>query len=170
VSGRARPATVPVSRALQPLDRAYAWPALFGREGLVQYQCAVPDGTEHALERILRTVRELGLWSALTTLKRFGEPDRAPLGFPLAGWALAMDFPARSPRLEETLRRLDEIVVAAGGRVYLAKDSRLPATTFAAMYPRLEAWRRLRDTMDLGATFRSDLGRRLRLVPAWPAP
>lgn len=155
----------PAPRALQPLDRAYAWPALFGRRGLVQYQCVVPDGAEDAVGRILRTVWAVDQWSALTTLKRLGAADDAPLSFPLPGWTLAMDFPARSPRLEPLLRRLDTIVAEAGGRVYLAKDARLPSDTLGAMYPRAAQWRRVRDRMDPSGVFGSDLGRRLGLVP-----
>jgi decaprenylphospho-beta-D-ribofuranose 2-oxidase len=67
------------------------------------------------------------------------------------------------PGLAGLFSRLDDLVLAAGGRVYLAKDSRLPAALLQAMYPRLEEFRRLRHRVDPESMFRSDLARRLDL-------
>jgi decaprenylphospho-beta-D-ribofuranose 2-oxidase len=54
-------------------------------------------------------------------------------------------------------------VLAAGGRVYLAKDSRVSPETFAAMYPRLAEFRALRADVDPDGVLTSDLARRLAL-------
>jgi len=85
------------------------------------------------------------------------------LSFPMSGWTLALDFPARTPWLGPLLAELDEMVLEAGGRLYLAKDSRIPAELMPRMYQRLEDFRRLRAAVDPAGVFSSDLSRRLAL-------
>jgi len=54
-------------------------------------------------------------------------------------------------------------VVEAGGRVYLAKDSRVPPGVLAEMYPRLAEFAKLRAEFDPAGILASDLSRRLGL-------
>ncbi|WP_088288657.1 FAD-binding oxidoreductase [Kineosporia sp. A_224] len=151
--------------ALLPLDRGDAWPAAFGRAGLLQYQFAVPHQRTDVLRSALLVLQDAGAPPALAVLKKLGPGNAAPLSFPGPGWTLALDLPARWRHLGPLLERLDGIVAGAGGRVYLVKDSRLRPHTVAAMYPELPAWAATRELMDPGRVFASDLGRRLGLVP-----
>ena len=77
---------------------------------------------------------------------------------------MAVDLPAGRPgRLAPVLDRLDEAVAAAGGAVYLVKDSRVRPDLLGAFYPRLAEWRSVRDGLDPHRLFASDLSRRLGL-------
>ena len=123
----------------------------------------VPDSAGDLVSRCLGALRKIGAPSFLTVLKRFGEANQSPLSFPMPGWTLAADVPAAVPGLMETLDELDQLVADAGGRLYLAKDSRQSAAMFARSYPGLEAWKRERDQLDPRHVFESDLSRRLAI-------
>jgi len=153
---------VPAFGFFHPLDAVAEWNRVYGPRGLAQYQLVVPFGAEDVVVRVVERISATGHVSCLNVLKRFGPGDPGMLSFPTSGWTLAVDLAVR-PGLDVLLRDLDEEVVAAGGRLYLAKDSRLPAATAAAMYPRLGEFRAVRDRVDPGRVFVSDLARRLAL-------
>ncbi|MEP3344955.1 MAG: FAD-binding oxidoreductase [Litoreibacter sp.] len=148
-----------------PLDAIDDWNRLYGARGFAQYQCALPlDTARDGLSALLQEISDAGMGSFLAVLKRFGKgaPDR-PLSFPMEGYTLALDF-ALSPQSLTLLDRLDEIVVAREGRLYLAKDSRMTQATFEAGYgPALDQFRAIRTETGADRAFSSLLSKRLGL-------
>ncbi|MBU2667998.1 FAD-binding oxidoreductase [Actinoplanes bogorensis] len=149
-------------QVLFPLDALPDWARLHGRRGLIQYQFVVPFGAEDVLAAALTETRRAGFPATLAVLKVFGASSEAFLSFPIPGWSLALDFPAVAD-LAPVLDALDERVAAAGGRVYLVKDSRLRPGVLETMYPDLGRWRAERALLDPDGVMVSDLDRRLGL-------
>jgi decaprenylphospho-beta-D-ribofuranose 2-oxidase len=147
-----------------PLDSLDAWPRLYGKQGLLQYQLVVPGGQEQVLHAVIERMRRGRVPCFLAVLKDLGAANDSPLSFPFAGWTLALDLPRAAPGIGLVLDGCDELVAEAGGRVYLTKDARLKPATVAAMYPRLEEWRMVRDRADPERLWRSDLALRTGLV------
>ncbi|MGW5050739.1 FAD-binding protein [Actinokineospora sp. NPDC004072] len=145
-----------------PLDLFGEWNRAYGTNGFLQYQFILPFDQDAALRHIVRRVAESGHVSFLNVLKRMGEANPAPLSFPRPGWTITVDFPIKAG-LREFCDELDELVLAAGGRLYLAKESRTAPETFHRMYPRLDEWRKTRAAVDPDGLFTSDQSRRLGL-------
>ncbi len=147
-----------------PLDSIQDWNRIYGKRGFTQYQFLLPRANGRAgLVRILERARH-GAGSFLAVLKQFGDaPPAGMLSFPRGGYTLALDFPVGRPGLLKLLDDLDEIVIEHGGRVYLAKDARMRADAFAAMYPELPAFLAAKREFDPQNKFTSDLARRLGL-------
>src|SRR5580693_2222726 len=137
-----------ISQFFHPLDGIRNWNRVYGPGGFRQYQYVMPFGAEAAVRKSFEMVSAHRAPSFVTVLKRFGRADPGLLSFPAEGWTLALDFPARTPGLGPLLDQLDKLVVASGGRVYLAKDSRVSAATLEQMYPRLGEFRTLRAELD----------------------
>lgn len=145
-----------------PLDGVADWNRIYGPRGFVQYQYVVPLDAEDAVARSVRLLSGAGGASFLAVLKRFGAEGEGMLSFPRPGWTLALDLPVRSG-LTDLLAQLDRIVLDAGGRLYLAKDSRMPAALLDAGYPRLDEFRAVRRRIDPDGRLATDLSRRLGL-------
>jgi len=147
-----------------PLDMLAHWNRGYGPSGFAQYQFVIPfeDGPRR-LREILGTILSSSELPFLNVLKCMGKQGEGLLSFPCEGYTFAIDFPIRK-RTPELLKRLDALVLDAGGRIYLGKDSFLDAATFRAMYPNLDQWLEIKAKYDPRNVFVSDLGRRVGLV------
>jgi FAD/FMN-containing dehydrogenase len=128
-----------------PLDGVLEWNRIYGPQGFHQYQCVIPAACGAA--PIAEMLQEIGgSGSFLAVLKRFGTPaSPGLLSFPQPGLTLALDFPESGPPVHALFVRLDAIVAAAEGRLYPAKDSRMPASLFRSGYPQLEKFVAFKD-------------------------
>ncbi|MCU1394595.1 MAG: putative oxidoreductase [Ilumatobacteraceae bacterium] len=147
-----------------PLDMIGAWNRVYGPHGFVQYQILVPFGREHTLRQVIERLASSGAASFVTVLKRFGAANPAPLSFPAPGWTLTLDIPAGTHGLATMLHELDHLVLDAGGRHYMAKDSHTTPDAIRRGYPRLAEWQAVRESVDPDGVWQSDLGRRLGLL------
>jgi FAD/FMN-containing dehydrogenase len=130
-----------------PLDGLHDWNRMYGPRGFYQYQSVVPRaGGLDATRAMLAAIKASGQGSFLAVLKTFGERDSVGMmSFARPGVTLALDFPNRGASTLRLFERLDAIVRAAGGRLYAAKDARMPRTLFESGYPRLAAFLPYRD-------------------------
>ena len=150
---------VDYDRFFYPLDALLEWNRLYGRHGLLQFQCVLPKSEAVAgLTAMLDAIAGAGAGSFLSVLKLLG-PGRGMLSFPMEGYTLALDFPA-NPRTLDLLSRLDAIVVAHAGRVYLAKDARMRPEMMGG-YCGLPAFRNARKAADPSGKFSSLQSERL---------
>ena len=154
---------VPLASYFHPLDGIGGWNVLYGPDGFVQYQFAVPPERGDVVEDAVEAIAGSGIPAFLAVLKRFGPGTPGPLSFAQSGWTLALDFPVGPSGLSALLDGLDEMVAAAGGRIYLAKDARLRPDLVPVMYPRLGEMADVRRRIDPKRVLASDLSRRLGL-------
>ncbi len=161
---RARTALETITGFFHPLDAIGDWNRLYGRGGFIQYQFVVPFERVDTLRSIVIDVAESGQASFLAVLKRLGPASGGMLSFPMPGWTLTLDLPAASDGLASLVRRLDEQVLAAGGRHYLAKDATASPGLIRRSYPELDEWRRVRCAVDPHGVWTSDQARRLELI------
>ncbi len=141
-----------------PLDAVRNWNRVYGGAGFYQYQCVVPPAAaDVAIPAMLGEIARSGQGSCLAVLKTFGDkPSPGLLSFPMEGVTLALDFPNRKAHTHRLFERLDAIVAEAEGRLYPAKDGRMPQALFRAGYPELE-----RFSTHIDPQFRSDFWRRM---------
>ncbi|AIE87410.1 putative FAD-linked oxidase [Fimbriimonas ginsengisoli Gsoil 348] len=150
------------------LDYVPNWRNAYLPGGFIQYQTFVPK--EHAKEVFARQVamqQEAGLESFLGVLKRH-RPDKFLFSHAVDGYSLALDFKVTREnwsRLENLCHRMNDVVLAAGGRFYFAKDSTLRPSDVDAYLggDTLSRYRRLKSELDPDALLTHNLAKRLGL-------
>lgn len=144
------------------LDMVHYSNRMYGPAGFIQHQFVVPEERSDLIREAIEELSVRNCPSFLVVLKRMG-PGNGLMSFPIAGWTLAVDIPTLWDDLGAFLDDLDERVVRAGGRIYLAKDARMRAELLPEMYPEITSWQNVANALDPGRRLRSDLDRRLRL-------
>ncbi len=141
-----------------PLDSILDWNRLYGRRGFWQYQCVVPRQTmKDGIEAIVNEITRSGQGAFLGVLKTCGSlQSPGLLSFPMEGATLALDFQNCGESTLKLFSRLDAIVCEADGRLYAAKDGRIPKDMWLAGYPNLE-----RFVPHVDPAFASDFWRRV---------
>lgn len=148
------------------LDYVPNWKQAYGRGGLIQYQPFIPkENAQDAFAEILKLCQQRGLPNYLTVLKRH-RPDDFLLTHGMDGYSMAMDFRLNKRnrnRVASLAKELDQIVLAAGGRFYFAKDSTLDRETTALYLGKdtVEKFRALKSQYDPDNLLQSNLWRRL---------
>ncbi|HWG10805.1 MAG TPA: FAD-binding oxidoreductase [Rhodanobacteraceae bacterium] len=127
---------------LFPLDGVREWNRMYGPRGFLQYQCVLPpENARDGVAELLARIAASGAGSFLTVLKQFGAiASPGLLSFPRQGTTLAIDFALRGESTFTLLTELDDVVTAAGGAVYPAKDARMSAAMFRHSFPAWQAF------------------------------
>jgi decaprenylphospho-beta-D-ribofuranose 2-oxidase len=148
------------------LDYVPHWKKAYGPGGLIQYQPFVPhDNALETMAEILRLCQSHGLPNYLTVLKRH-RPDPFLMTHGLDGYSMAMDFRItrrNRRRVVQLTQELDEIVLSARGRFYLAKDSTLRPDVAATYLGQetIDQFRLLKQRCDPGNLLQTNLWRRI---------
>lgn len=165
VPERGNVSVIPIAAHVFPLDRLHQWNRLYGKRGFHQFQCVVPLANAAVLKQIVARIAGSGLASPLAVIKRMGPGRAGMLSFPMEGYTLAIDFPARE-RAVQLIGELEEMTLEAGGRLYLGKDALAHGETIKAMYPEWEAWAAEAEKADPEGVLITDMVRRLNLRTA----
>ncbi len=153
---------MPIPQHVFPLDKLYEWNRLYGKRGFHQFQCVVPLEAAGILRDITLRIAHSGLCSPLAVIKRMGPGRAGMMSFPMEGYTLAIDFPARAAA-ERLIDNLEAMTVEAGGRLYLGKDALTTGARIKGMYPEWEAWAAAADKADPEGVLITDIVRRLGL-------
>lgn len=157
---------VPLGSFFHPLDAIDDWNKLYGKKGFVQFQAVIPkeNNPKEAMRKLLTQLSEEKRASFLAVLKSSGPANQGYLSFMKEGYTLALDIPIKDASLFDSLKKLDDIVLEHGGRVYLAKDSTISEATFKQMYPEWEQFMEIKQTLDPTGRFSSSMARRIGLM------
>jgi FAD/FMN-containing dehydrogenase len=141
-------------RYFYPLDQIANWTRMYGRRGFTQYQCVLPHAGNHAAVRECFDVLTRKGGAFLGVIKDCGAEGVGMLSFPMPGISLALDIPMRDTT-QSLVDSMNEVVIKAGGRIYLAKDALTRREHFRAMEPRTDAFLAVRQRWDPERRIRS---------------
>ncbi len=148
------------------LDYVPNWHHAYKPGGLIQYQSFVPK--EYAADVFAEQVRlshRFGIVPYLAVTKKH-VPDDFLITHAVDGYSMALDYPvtvANRKRLWGLCHEMDEMILAAGGRFYLAKDATMRPGTPRRYLPErnLERFTALKQRCDPEGMLSSNLYRRV---------
>jgi decaprenylphospho-beta-D-ribofuranose 2-oxidase len=148
------------------LDYVPNWRNAYLPGGFIQYQSFVPkESAPRVFARQVELQQEAGLESFLGVLKR-NRPDEFLFSHAVDGYSLALDFKltrANRDRLFALAHRMNDLVLDAGGRFYMAKDSTLRPSDVRTYLGEnvMNEYRSIKDALDPNHLLESGLARRL---------
>ncbi len=151
------------------LDYIPGWKRIYDPGGLIQYQSFVPrDAALRVHTELLAMCRSRGIVPWLGVYKKHRSCPFL-MTHALDGYSFAMDFPVTAQnreRLWALCHDMDEVVLAAGGRFYFAKDLTATPGALRRAYPNLDAFLAIRRELDPAGMLTSDLAIRLGITQA----
>ncbi len=151
------------------LDYVPNWKKSYGHGGLIQFQSFVPkESAEQVFHKQIERCQAEKLVPYLAVFKRH-RLDGFLMTHAVDGYSLALDFKVTRKNREKLWKlteKLNAIVLAAGGRFYMAKDATLTPEAFRQYLgdETLARFRELKKRFDPEGILESELSR--RLLPA----
>lgn len=145
------------------LDQVPNWKKAF-RHGFFEYEPLIPkEKAQEVFRQFITLGHEYGMPSYLSSIK-IHHKDNFILSYSLDGYSFGMDIPRRPLMKEEQddlFRKMNKIVINAGGMTYLAKDAHLTPVEFRQMYKNVEQFLELKNKYDPEEIFQSNMYRRI---------
>ncbi len=150
------------------LDYVPDWKKSYGNGGLIQFQSFIPkERAEETFRAQIAACQQRGIVPFLAVFKQH-KADSFLLTHAVDGFSLALDFkvtPKNRERLWELTGKLNQLVLEAGGRFYMAKDATLTPEAFRQYLgdATLARFRELKQRFDPENILESELTNRLFL-------
>lgn len=148
------------------LDYIPNWKNIYKPGGFIQYQTFVPfTDAERTLRRLWVTCHKRGVTPWLGVFKRHKD-DPYLMTHAVDGYSVAMDIGVQEhnrAKVWDLSHELDEILIAAGGRLYFAKDATMRPEILERMYrpERVAAFRKMKERCDPEGILQTNLSRRI---------
>jgi FAD/FMN-containing dehydrogenase len=148
------------------LDYVPNWKKSYGKGGLIQFQSFIPkESAEETFRKQIELCHREGIVPFLAVFKQH-RADTFLLTHAVDGFSLALDFKVTAENRSQVWKlteKLNEIVLAAGGRFYMAKDATLTKEAFRHYLgtETLSKFRALKASFDPDGMLESELSKRL---------
>lgn len=148
------------------LDYVPNWKKSYGKGGLIQYQSFIPkESAEDVYRKQFELCQQEKLVPYLAVFKRH-RPDNFLMSHAVDGYSLALDFKVTEKnrtQLWDLCHKMNDIVLAVGGKFYFAKDATLRPSDFTAFLgeERIAKFKSLKEKYDPDNILQTELSKRL---------